>query len=269
VQRSRAALAAGGAALASILLWLQAPITGIGDLPALDDFPIEATRYLLPAMAVAAVAVAVAGREPGAGRALATAVLAGALVWNLVEDAQLGFPQLPGLSTFVAGAVLGAAVGGAAALLAGRAATGAVSLGPAAAGALCAVAAALAGVALWPAVDGYTLGHADTGALDSDLVRRLESPGVLGASDSIDFVRLRTAMLAGDRLERRLRLRAPDASCRHERERWLVVLAPTRTPVRGQPGRLFPPPVPVDRCTNRAAPAVQTGAFRAYPPGVR
>ena len=266
VGRTRAALAAGGLALLSLILWMQAPITGIGDLPALDDFPIEATRYLLPALAVAAVAVAVAGREKGVPSAVATGVLGVALAWNVVQDAQLGYPQLPRVSTLLAGALLGAIAGAIALASLRRAALPAVRLGPAGAGAAWAAAAALAGAALSPAVDGYTLRHTGTPALDGDLVRRLEAPGRLRESDSVDFVRLRTAMLAGDRLERRLRLLGPGARCDRDPRRWLVVLAPTRTPVRGQPGRLFPPSAPIDRCEVRRPPALGTGAFRAYAP---
>ena len=267
IRRGRAALSAGGVAAVALLLWMQAPVTGRGDLPVLDDFPLEATRYLLPALAAASVAVAVSGRAPGASRVLATGALALAFLWSFVRDTQLGFPQLPRATTLLVGAFLGAIAGGAALALTARDSRPVVALGAARTAASGALVSLIAGALLWPAADGYALRHARTGALDAELVRGLE--GSERDAGAVDFVRLRTAMLAGDRLERRLRLLPPDRRCRRHAGRWLVVLRPLRTRVRGQPGRLFPPAVPADRCTVRRAPTFATGAFHVYAPEPR
>lgn len=276
LSRARAALLAGAVAAASILLWMQAPVTGRGDLPVLDSFAIEATRYMLPALAAAAVAVALSARSAGLPRTLAVGALALAAAWNLLRDAQLGFPQLPAVTTVLAGAVAGALAAVAAYALGRRLGVGERaragpprSVSAPAKAALCVLGAVAVGALLWPAADGYALRHARTGALDAELVRGLEERERPGDREPVDFVRLRTAMLAGDRLERRLRLLAPDARCHPRTGRWLVVLRPVRTPVRGRPGRLFPDPVPVDRCRWGRRPVFETGAFKTYAPAVR
>ena len=59
VANRRAALAAGATAL-SVLIWAAAPITGVSRVPAFAAIAISAVRYLLPAFAAGATALALA-----------------------------------------------------------------------------------------------------------------------------------------------------------------------------------------------------------------
>src|SRR5207237_1016604 len=78
------------------------------------DRPVAPLRYLLPAMLTAVVAVALAARVAGRAGTAATVVLSAAVIWNVVELAQLGPPYTPSLLVLAAGIASGLAVLGAA-----------------------------------------------------------------------------------------------------------------------------------------------------------
>src|SRR5439155_15194304 len=109
VARSRAVAAAAVATGLSILLWMNAPFTGVLSARAFDVGTGDSTRYLLPGVAAAVLTVALASRRGGTVRALALALLAAALVVGLRDTFALGFPSAPSLRTPVAGALVGLA----------------------------------------------------------------------------------------------------------------------------------------------------------------
>jgi hypothetical protein len=253
LRRSRAALAAGGAAGLALVSWMAAPYTGIDES---TELAIGATRYLLPAIATAALAAALSAR--GAGRALrglVAAALALAVALSVLRVLSLGFPFRPGGGTLVSLLVLGAGAG----LLAGRL-TGRRSrpLPPAwAAPALCVGAAAL----LAAAAPGYVERHADVGLVDQGLLRALAAQPGWGEGDAEVAMGPGTiALAAGDRLEHRVPLASADAGChalRAHRERgWLVL---QKEPPTDEYERM-------DACMAGTEPVWEDDAYALYPP---
>ncbi len=142
--RRREVTIAGGVTLLALLAWTLAPVTGLTESPLVVPpglWSISTTRYLLPVIGCAALAVALgsrggaqrksgataaathgshseAGRKRdappavtpgGVAHALALLAFGAAIVWNLVEDVALGGPYLPRWSTLAAGALAGLA----------------------------------------------------------------------------------------------------------------------------------------------------------------
>ncbi len=108
VRRSRAALCAAAAAALALLAWGAAPYTGLVDYGAVGA--IANTRYLLPAIAACAVALALAAR--GGGRAIRGTVaglFAGSIGYSVVKTAAFG-PLRPSLGTLVVAGAAGGAV---------------------------------------------------------------------------------------------------------------------------------------------------------------
>src|SRR3954471_808320 len=77
------------------LLWARAPVTGVPVETRLDSVIFSTTRYLLPVLAGAAVALALAASGRGAGALVARGVLAVVAVVNLAQTFDLGFPLAP------------------------------------------------------------------------------------------------------------------------------------------------------------------------------
>jgi hypothetical protein len=101
---------AGGLAVLGTLIWSGSWGTGLQtspDLPTPAGWPISTIRYLLPAVGLAILALALATRLPGRLGISATALLALILGWSLVADARLGSPYTPSILVFAAGAVIG------------------------------------------------------------------------------------------------------------------------------------------------------------------
>ena len=126
----RRVLAAAGVTLLSLLLWANAPNTAYPPDAIYDALQGSSIRYLLPGIAAATVALALAAAKAGPGRWISVAVLAAATALNLIGDARLGLvaefvpdaafetdPVLPVVLVPLAGAVAGVA----AALAVGRA----------------------------------------------------------------------------------------------------------------------------------------------------
>jgi hypothetical protein len=104
---------AGAPTLIGLLIWSKAWGTGLQTSPQLtfaEGFPLSALRYMLPALGVAVVAVALVARAGGWLRTAAAALLVVAIGWNLVEDVRLGRPWTPPLWVLVVGALGGLAV---------------------------------------------------------------------------------------------------------------------------------------------------------------
>jgi len=276
--RRRELGAAAAAALVALLLWGSAPITGLGDVVGLEEFSISALRYLLPAMAVVILAVALAARAGGLAGAVASVVLAIAIAWNLVAAARLGFPFLPGIGTLLAGALLGALV----ALLLSRRrrrprrrrmSGPRGRRGPSrprTPGAPRAIAAAaLAGALLTAPASGWVQRHGTVARTqDAELVRWFVATGHLDDEEPLAFTRIRYAPLAGDRLERELDLVPEREPCSAARRRgWVVFGAAFTLPVRGHPRERFPEIAPVERCRFQDRPAYMSPLLRVYAPG--
>ncbi|HEY7600729.1 MAG TPA: hypothetical protein VH741_12440 [Candidatus Limnocylindrales bacterium] len=109
----RTLLAAGGLAVLGTLIWSASWGTGLQTAPQLPTpagWPISTIRYLLPAVALALTAVALATRVPGRLGQAATGVLVLVLGWSLVADFRLGSPYTPSLFVFALGALAGLAL---------------------------------------------------------------------------------------------------------------------------------------------------------------
>ena len=100
-------LAAGFTAL-SLLLWMNAPFTGISPGDA-GSGALTTMRYLLPTFAAGATTLALASRDRPRGFTYAVVTFAVALaatVWQLIG---LGYPAVPTAPTLLAGCLIGAA----------------------------------------------------------------------------------------------------------------------------------------------------------------
>lgn len=275
--RTRAVFAAASVAALSLLLFASAPVTGQSDSALLDELTLTSVRYALPALAACAVTLGLAARDAGRrARPAVMACLGLAVAWSVVEDARLGFPELPSMAALVLGALVGAGLAYGTSLLLGnrgrrewRLRALSPALGAAALGALLALPAS-----------GYLKRHAQTlGAYQSPLTRLFsepvatffsERPWFEEGEEPISFVRAGSAFLAGDRLAHPLRFVSRDDPCEQVREAgWLVVLSTIRAPVRGRPNELFPPNGPEERCPTGRPPVVTRPGVAVYGPQPR
>jgi hypothetical protein len=251
VARSRAVLATGSAAAGLVLLWAASPFSGVPDPPA-QDVSLTTVRYVLPAVAAATLALALAARSGRFTATLATAALAGTLAWNVERDLQLGFGRVPPAWLLACGLAAGAAL---LALRAERAWRWAPQPG------LVAVVAAAALVTL--VVPGYVERHARSRPYHaSDLVAWFQAqPGFASDERPVAMAPTTLAILAGDRLERRVELIPADASCAalaQRRQRGWVV-------IRDRINRDTLHPFTADRCLAGEEPVYRNPAFRVYP----
>jgi hypothetical protein len=221
VTRHRAVLGIAAAIGLTLVLWANARGTGASANPAFGaNAPLSNTRYLLPAMAAGALALALAPHERGVKPAIALALLGGALAVSLGQHALGDFPVLPSLTVAV---VPGAAIGGAAAALAPRLprprwARGALAV---------TVAAVVLGALLAPAGSGYVNRHIRaTDAFYGELWTWLDSRPE-SRHRPIAMAPELMGILVGDRLERPLELipaREPCALVERRRRREWVIL---------------------------------------------
>ena len=272
----------GGVTAFGLALWTVAPVTGVGDVASLSGLPLTATRYLLPTLAVAAVTVALVGREPGWRGGAAVLALVGGIGWSVAAESPFVYPRGPSLATLALGAVVAVAVGFGLGRLARAGANGgfegAGAIGPLgralraapgwAPGAVLAVAAA---AALTPAANGYVERHAALRSTAySDLVAWFaDQPGFTGDDTPIRMAAARPAPLAGDRLKHPVDLIDRDASCAAVvvlRDSGWVVLGDLRTePIGGGRGGVFPDPGPAG-CLANVPPTARIGPYRVYSP---
>jgi len=214
LRRSRRALAFGAATVVGVLAWANAPYTGIMEPTSLA---VGATRYLLPALACAAAAIAVstAGDAPRWVRRSGGGVLVLAALVSVSRMNELGFPYTPSASTILAGALLGAALVAIApwtSRLDRR--LGISRLGPVLTGAF--VALILAGQA-----DGYLIRHAGLELFDRPLLGAIlhDPTFTFGAGRTVAAAPATVGSLAGDRVQHRLLLIPRDEPCARTRER--------------------------------------------------
>jgi hypothetical protein len=108
----RPVVIAAGVVVAGTLLWAASPVTGISAAHPLPANAFSTTRYALPVMASACVALALAATLAARGwRALvALLALAAAAVIDVAQTLKIGFPVAPAASTPIAGALAGGAL---------------------------------------------------------------------------------------------------------------------------------------------------------------
>lgn len=198
--RRRPVVVAAGGALLAMVAWGNAPFTGLPEDPAFAQLSLTTTRYLLPAIAAAAAALAFT-RHRAAGWVLGAAAL-----FSLQRSLALDFPGIPGLLWLVPGAVAGALL----LPLARRVPVPAYAL--------------LAVVALTVVADGFGRRHGGVG--------RLASSGVVSwFGENVDddapvaFAPQMLGVLAGDGLERDIAMIPAGEPCETTRARrgWIVI----------------------------------------------
>jgi hypothetical protein len=247
------------------LLWARAPVTGVPAETRLDGVIFSTTRYLLPVLAGAAVALALAASGRGLRARAAQVVLAAVAVVNLAQTFDLGFPLAPGVLTPLAGAAAGAAVAVVLGVVArGRLRPRRLRLRPSLRPAACALAAAALACALAIPAAGYVDRHADTHPVFTEAVTRWLAADARYRADEDTGVATSPAYigpLAGDRLSHRLSALPNDAPCAEiaarARRSWLVI---GTVAVRGAA------PSRVGRCLGGARPAFAAAGYSAYPP---
>jgi hypothetical protein len=244
--RSRRVLVTAAALVAGLLLWAQSPITGIAVAGPLPETVFSTTRYTLPMVAAACLALALAATEGRRLKPLALPALAAAVGVNVVQTFRLDFPFAPSPLTPLAGAALGAAL----ALAVGFVGRGVhPRIGRRARAAAALIAASLAGALLAIPASGFVKRHADThSVLVSIVVRELAyDPAFEHGTSPIATTPAYIGPLAGDRLRHRLEAIPPHSSCadaaRRAKREWLVVYGgPLGGVAPAQVKRCLPPP---------------------------
>ena len=251
--------------LLSFLLWARSPVTGVPEPSWLDEAIFSTTRYLLPVLAAAALALALAAEQPRRlGSIPARLVLLATAVVNLAQTFDLGFPKAPAATTVLAGAAAGAVAAlGLGLLTAGRLRPPRLRLkGPLAPIAI-GLLAALPAAALAIPASGFLERHGETGPVLTETITRwlAADPGYRAHPDGVATSPAFIGPLAGDRLDHRLSALAGRDSCAtiaaRARNSWVIAYG---GPVRGAT------PAQVSRCLGGAKPAFDNGAFAAYRP---
>jgi hypothetical protein len=272
VARSQRRALLGAAALVAlaVLAWTVAPVTGLPRASGLarPGYLAESgLRYALPALLTAIVAVALASRSGGRAATAATVALGAALLWNVVELAQLGPPYTPSLLVLVAGLLFGVAVLGAGMALA-RAARPAARRRRISGAVAGAGVAAVAGGLLAIAANGYVERSgrlAESTTLGRGVVSWFASrPNFPNGHRPIAFAtRAPIAALAGPHFNHVLTVVPPFESCERVRARaragWVVVTDPSY----GY-GFLGVDPYSTPRCFAGRSPVYDDGTFRVY-----
>jgi hypothetical protein len=212
--RRRSAAAFAGAALLAALLWANAPFTGTTGAPNFVGVPLNTVRYLGPALAAGAAALALSSRAGRRSAAFAAAVFALALGWNIVL--YLGNPFLPSDLVLLGAVAAGALV----------AALAFAMLRPRRIWAAAGLVAAVATLAV--AAGGWTERHRLSGEHDGGLIGGFSrQPDWSRGSAPISITPILYAAVAGDRLDHPLSLIPLGESCAHIRRRlrrgWVVI----------------------------------------------
>lgn len=215
----RTVVAAAGVTLLSLLLWMNAPFTGVSEGDA-GSGALTTMRYLVPTFAAGAVTLALAAREGGRARVYALGGLGlgvAVTVWQLIG---LGYPAVPTAATLLIGAVVGAAALYALSLVH-------IDLDwPRVLGLATVPAVVLAGLALSLGGSNFVNRYvAATDPLSSvsatpQLIRWLQSePGFEDGDRPIAFNVVANASVAGNSIQHRVDLISAREGCRRQRER--------------------------------------------------
>jgi hypothetical protein len=252
----RAAVAAAATAL-SVLAWAAAPVTGVSRLPELGAIAVSALRYLLPALACGAAALALAALGPRrAAKAGAGVLLGAALVWGIVRDAEVGFPVVPSATTLVIGVVVGALIAWAAGWLLVRVPLVATAV--------------MVALALALAAPGYLDRHGQAStAFDPGVSRFLAAQPGYGDGDApVALAPSMAGPLAGDRVRHRLSLLRTGTSCaavrRAARSGYVVLRAVRSIELQRRPRAVFPAPVTARACLAPARPIYARNGVEVY-----
>jgi hypothetical protein len=207
--RGRRALVAAGIVAAALIAWMFAPYTGIARS---TDLAVGATRYLLPCLAAAAVAVALSAR--GRTYWFAVGALALAAAWSVQRDARLGFPLTPTVLTLALPAALGALA--------------AVRLPSAGLRWLAAALPVAGAVVLAVAAPSMVERHARVAMFDAPLLDALtRDASFTGSGRDMAMAPATVALAAGDAVQHDLQLIPPDEPCAAVRGRlsrgWVVL----------------------------------------------
>jgi len=169
VARRRGVVLAAAATVAGVLLWAAAPVTGRSADASAAYIALTTLRYLLPTLALGALAVALAAAAPRA-RHLAALALAGATAWSALRVAALppdervatGVIVLAALAGLLTVAVLGRVLSGSAVAAGGvQPRTGALAVAVAA---VASVGVLVVGASGWVARHGRSPSAWDAGA---------------------------------------------------------------------------------------------------------
>jgi hypothetical protein len=250
--RSRAVLAASAATAVSFLLWANAPVTGVSDLRGTDGATISTLRYLLPTLAAAALAVALASRAGRSAQRAALAIFAVAIGLNLWQLFDLGFPAVPSPRMPLLAALGGAVVAAVASRLPWT---------PRLRSPVLVACALAAGAALGLAGPGMVDRHRRMDLFDAQLLRVFSGPADDGRP--IAMAPMTVALLSGPELERRVDGIPRTESCARIRARardgWVVVADYTADELFG--------PTTVPGCVRGWRPRFTIPAYRIYGPG--
>lgn len=240
--RRRPVAIAAAATLAALLAWASAPFTGAGAAAFLQ---VNTLRYLIPALAAGALAIALSSRYGNRTRALAAAALIAALAWS--AKTYLDDAYLQGEGTLVLAAIAASVV------------TALVAKAPARTAAV--IAAVSAAALLTAGAHSYAQRHAVSSDFDSAVV------GWFAKNERDDhrpiaFSPTPIALLAGNRLTHPLELIGAHETCREVLTRaargWLVVRDVDRT--------LFGT-LPAEQCLAGVKPVYDDGVHRVYGSG--
>ena len=229
--RRREVIAAAAVTLFAVLTWAAAPFTGAGAAPFLQ---VNTLRYLVPAMAAGALALALSGR-------CAVPILLASIAWS--AKTYLDNPYLPGEGTLIVVAVATAVI-----VLFTRTR------------ALPVIAAVGMAAALILGGEDYVQRHGQAGDFDSGVVTWFtQQPAWRDGHQPIAFSPTPIAPLAGDRLHHPLELVGPDEPCAQVTARltrgWVVV----RKVDRNLFGTLA-----AERCLAPLKPVYDDGIHRVY-----
>lgn len=260
----RRVLLAAAVAVGGFLLWAASPITGLAPAHTLPETVFSTTRYLLPVLGAACVALALAATDGRRLRPLVVAVLAGTAVLNLVQTIRLGGTTAPTARVPLAGALAGAALAGLAGALLPRLArhTGRLRRPPPRYAAVPAAMAAGALLAIPAAGFVERYGGTDAGPSAAIAAELARDPQFRDGSHPVATTPAYIGPLAGDRLEHRLEAIHENEDCaaltRRTTTHWVVAYG---GPLGGNA------PERVERCLP--APAHATESFALYRPGSR
>lgn len=275
--RRRIVIVTSVGALLGVFLWTASPYTGRASNPLIDTLTVSTVRYLLPALTVAGLAIALAARESGPRARFAIhLVLVASIVASLYRYLDSSFPLVPELKVVLPAALAGALAAwawerlrahndgtqplrGAAPAVLARLVRGVARTWPAAV-----LAGLLATLVLSLTADGWLARAAALGGPGAPALRFFAAqPGFASDTAAISFAPSGFASLAGDRLSHSISLIPPNASCAAVRARldggWIVL----------QPGAQaagLTSPFTAARCMRGLKPVYRDRGFDFYAP---
>ena len=249
--RRRSVLTLGVLIAISLLLWVIAPTSGVNSDRALDSTVTANIRFLLPAAAGAALALALVTLAGRWASALATSILMACLALNVAKLTSLGPPVVPPLPELI----LASGVGGVAGIVLRT-----LPIPRRIPWAVPAVACVVGGALLAPAASGYLSRYQGPDLMGRGLFDWLSStPHFTAGADPVAIAPVGLGLLSGDDLRHRVDLigvsePCPDVEARTARG-WVVL---RKDPIYGSPAHR--------PCFRGRLPAYEDQAFRVFTP---